>query len=167
MDIGGTMTTSLKKAQVGLIKGIVAPEQEGYLDILQIPIDIANRQTTLGQVITNLISLQSTLQSVSSRIEHYRVTLKSFLESRGYEVPSESLLDLTRQIQEIHVLNPEDQHQVAILEDGFIKEVIDIKIDQILKNAVIPEDLENGYYRIQNGKIVLDELRKEEVEGLE
>lgn len=167
MDIGGTMTTSLKKAQVGLIKGIVAPEQEGYLDILQIPIDIANRQTTLGQVITNLISLQATLQSVSSRIENYRVTLKSFLESRGYQVPSESLLDLTRQIQEIHVLNPEDQHQVALLEDGFIKEVIDIKIDQILKNAVIPEDLENGYYRIQNGKIVLDELRKEEVEGLE
>lgn len=161
------MTTSLKKAQVGLIKGIVAPEQEGYLDILQIPIDIANRQTTLGQVITNLISLQATLQSVSSRIENYRVTLKSFLESRGYQVPSESLLDLTRQIQEIHVLNPEDQHQVALLEDGFIKEVIDIKIDQILKNAVIPEDLENGYYRIQNGKIVLDELRKEEVEGLE
>lgn len=161
------MTTSLKKAQVGLIKGIVAPEQEGYLDILQIPIDIANRQTTLGQVITNLISLQATLQSVSSRIENYRVTLKSFLESRGYQVPSESLLDLTRQIQEIHVLNPEDQHQVALLEDGFIKEVIDIKIDQILKNAVIPEDLENGYYRIQNGKIILDELRKEEVEGLE
>ena len=167
MDIGGTMTTSLKKAQVGLIKGIVTPEQEGYLDILQLPIEIANRQTTLGQVITNLLSLQATLQSVSSRIEHYRITLKSFLESRGYQVPTDSLLDLTRQIQELHVLNPEDQHQVAILEDGYIQEVIDIKLDQIIRNAFIPEDLKNGYYKIQNGKIVLDEIRKEELEGLE
>lgn len=77
---GGIMTTSLKKAQVGLIKGIVAPETEGYLDILQLPIEVANRQTTLGQIITNLLSLQATLQSVSTRIEHYRITLKAFLE---------------------------------------------------------------------------------------
>lgn len=161
------MTTSLKKAQVGLVKGIVAPEQEGYLDILQLPIEVANRQTTLGQVITNLLSLQATLQSVSTRIEHYRITLKAFLESRGYQVPTDTLLDLTRQIQELHVLNPEDKHYIAFLEDDFISDVVEIKIEQILKNAFIPEDLKNGYYKIQNGKIVIDELRKEELEGLE
>lgn len=161
------MTTSLKKAQVGLIKGIVAPETEGYLDILQLPIEVANRQTTLGQIITNLLSLQATLQSVSTRIEHYRITLKAFLEKRGYEVPSDALIDLLRQLQEVHVLNPEDKHHIALLEDDFITDVIEVKLEQIIRNAVIPEDLRNGYYKIQNGKIVLDELRKEEQEGLE
>lgn len=161
------MTTSLKKAQVGKIKGVVAPETEGYIDILQIPIDVANRQTTLGQVITNLLSLQATLQSVSVRIDHYRNTLKAFLTSRGYTIPSDTLIDLLRQLQEVHVLNPEDKHHIAILEDDFITSVIEIKLEQILRNQTIPEDLEQGYYKIQNGKIVLDELRKEEQEGLE
>jgi hypothetical protein len=161
------MTTSLKKAKVGLVKGIVSPEQEGYLDIMKLPIDVANKQTTLGQVITNLLSLQATLQSVSTRIEHYRITLKAFLEKRGYEVPSDTLLDLLRQLQEVHVLNPEDKHHIALLEDEYITGIIDINLSQILKNAEIPADLENGYYKIENGKIVLDPLRKEELEGME
>ena len=161
------MTTSKTKASVGLIKGIVAPGTEGYIDILQIPVDIANTQTTLGQVLTNLLSLQATLQSVSTRIEHYRITLKAFLESRGYNVPGNTLLDLIRQIQTVHTLNPEDKHQIALLEDEYITDIIEINIEQILRNADIPDDLKNGYYKIKNGKIVLDELRKEELEGFE
>jgi hypothetical protein len=161
------MTTSKKKASVGLVKGIVAPDTEGYIDILQIPIQVANTETNLGQVITNLLSLQATLQSVSTRIEHYRITLKAFLEERGYQVASDSLIDLIRKIQTVHVINPEDKHHIAILEDNYITDIIEINIDQILRNATIPEDLQNGYYKIQNGKIVLDELRKEELEGFE
>lgn len=161
------MTTSKTKASVGLIKGIVAPNTEGYIDILQIPIDVANTQTTLGEVITNLLSLQATLQSVSTRIEHYRINLKAFLQERGYNVSSDSLIGLIRQLQKVHVLNPEDRHHIAFLEDGYITDIIDIKLEQILRNAEIPEDLKNGYYKIKNGKIVLDELRKEELEGFE
>jgi len=161
------MTTSKKKAKVGYVKGVVAPDQEGYLDILQLPVDIENKQTNLRQVIKDLLQLQVSLESVSTRIEQYKSDLKDFLTTKGYEVHTDSLKGLLIQLKSIEVLNPKDKHQIALLEDDYITDVIDVNLKQIIKNAEIPEDLKEGYYKIQDGKIVLDPLRREELEGAE
>lgn len=161
------MTTSKAKAKVGLVKGIVAPDTEGYLDIIQVPIQIGNEQTTLGKILSDTLSLQYSLSLVSKRLEAYRLTLKRFLEGKGYDVSTDDLLSLIQAIQGLDVLNPDDTHHIALLEDGFITDVIDINLYQIVRNAVVPDDIKEGYYKVSGGKIVLDETRKEELEGLE
>jgi hypothetical protein len=161
------MTTSKAKAQVGSVKAIISPETEGYVDILQLPIDVGNTQTTLGKVITEFISLQHTLRNVSTRIEAYRITLKQFLIKKGYDIPKDDLISLLQTIQEIDILNPKDEHSLAIEHEGYIVDVININIRQILRNADVPSDIKNGYYRIEHGKIILDRTRLEESEGLE
>lgn len=161
------MTTSKVKAKVGLIKGIVAPDTEGYLDILSVPIQVQNQHTTLGNLLSDMLSLQHTLSLVSKRVEAYRLTLKRFLQGKGYDVSQDTLLALIEAIKGLDVLNPKDTHQVALLEDDYITDVIDINIHQILRNTVIPDDITQGYYKVSGGKIVLDDIRKEELEGLE
>lgn len=161
------MTTSKLKAKVGLIKGIVAPDTEGYLDILSVPIQVQNQETTLGHVLSEFLSHQHTVELVSKRVEAYRLTLKRFLEGKGYKVSNDTLLGLIQAIQGLDVLNPDDTHQVALLEDGYITDVIDINLYQLLRNADVPSDIKQGYYKVSGGKIVLDDTRKEELEGLE
>lgn len=161
------MTTSKVKAKVGMVKGIVAPDTEGYVDILHVPIQVQNKQTTLGDLLSDMLSLQHTLALVSKRVEAYRLTLKRFLEVKGYKVLDDTLLGLIQAIKGLDVLNPEDTHQVALLEDGYITDVIDINIHQVLRNAFVPADIKEGYYKVSGGKIVLDETRREELEGLE
>ena len=161
------MTTSKKKSSVGMVKGIVAPDTEGYIDILQLPIQHGNTTTSLGSIIDEFIGWQETLSLVSKRLEAYRLTLKGFLEDNGYDVSGDDIVTLIRAIKGLDVLNPDDTHHVALLEDGYITDVIDINLYQILRNAGVPDDIKEGYYRISNGKIVLDDTRKEELEGLE
>jgi hypothetical protein len=160
------MTTSKVKAKVGLLKGIVAPDTEGYIDILNIPIQVQNKETTLGALLSESISLHHTLSLVSKRVEAYRLTLKRFLQGKGYDVSNDTLLALFEAINGLDVLNPTDTHHVALLEDGYIRDVIDINLHQVLRNAVIPEDIKQGFYKVSGGKIVLDEVRREELEEL-
>lgn len=157
------MTTSKQKAKVGFVKGIVAPNTEGYIDILQLPLE----NKTLGEFIREFTAFQDTVRTVITRLEAYKTALKEFLVGRGYEVSSTELERLISQLHKVHTLNPEDKHSVALLHDGYITEVIDIDLTQILRNIETPYDLSQGYYKIEGGKIVLDEVRKEELEGLE
>lgn len=150
-----------------MVKGIVAPDTEGYVDILQLPIQHGNDTTTLSKVLHDFTSWQETLALVSKRLEAYRLTLKGFLEDKGYKVSGDDIVSLIRAIKSLDVLNPDDTHHIALLEDGYITDVIDINLYQIIRNAGIPDDIKEGYYRISNGKIVLDDTRKEELEGLE
>jgi hypothetical protein len=161
------MTTSKKKAHIGQVKGIIAPDQEGYIDITDLPIDLGHTKKTLGEVIKDFVAHEYTLSLVSKRLEAYRLTLKGFLEDNGYDVSGDDIVSLITAIKTLDTLNPTDTHSLAILEDGYVKDVIDFNLYQILRNADVPDDLAQGYYKIESGKIVLDELRKEELEGLE
>jgi hypothetical protein len=161
------MTTSKVKAKVGMVKGIVAPDTEGYIDILQVPIQVQHTHTTIGDLFSDMLTLQHTLALVSKRVEAYRLTLKRFLEDKKYKVSNDTLLALIEAIKGLDVLNPEDAHKVALLEDDYITDVIDINIHQILRNIDVPDDIKEGYYKVSGGRIVLDETRKEELEGLE
>lgn len=157
------MTTSKQKAKVGMIKGIVAPSTEGYIDITQL--HIGNK--TLGAFIHDFVVFQDTVRQVITRLEDYKTALKEFLVSRGYQLSSYDIESLITDLRGVHTLNPNDKHQVALLHEGYVKEVIDIDLVQILRNIEVPSDLHEGYYKIENGQLVVDEIRKEEQEGLE
>lgn len=157
------MTTSKVKAQVGHVKGIVAPNQEGYLDITELTIN----GKPLGHYINQVVELNKVLQDVSKRLDTHKKQLKTFLHHKGYYVSSDDLNSLYAELEHIHIVNPKDKHQLALLNQGFVKEVIDIDLDNILRNQELPIDYKEGYYKVENGTLVLDEVRREEMEGLE
>lgn len=163
MDIGGLMTTSKAKAKVGHIKGIVAPEQEGYLDIAELLI----HNKPLGEHLHEVGELLKLLQDVSKRLDTHKKALKQFLHLHGYYVSTDDLKTLYAQLNEVHIVNPKHKHQLALLNEGFVYDVIDIDLAHILTNQEIPLDIKEGYYKVEHGTIVLDEQRKEEQEGLE
>lgn len=157
------MTTSKVKAKVGHVKGIVAPNQEGYLDIGELTIN----GKPLGHLIHQVVELNQVLQDVNARLQEHKWQLKEFLHAHGYDVSSDNLKALYAQLQQVHIANPKHTHQVALLKDGFVYDVIDLDLAHILTNQDLPIDYKDGYYRVENGTLVLDEVRREEMEGLE
>lgn len=157
------MTTSKTKATVGHIKGIVAPNQEGYIDLLSLPVN----GKPLGQVLDEMESVAHTLQGVIKRLDLYKTALKEFLDSRGYKVSSNDFNAIIGDLQSVKTLNPLLKHKIALLHEGYITDIIDIELEQIITDTALPLDVRDGYYQIKDGKVVVDEKRKEEMEGLE
>lgn len=163
MDIGGLMTTSKAKATVGLVKGIVAPNVEGYIDIMELPIN----GKPLGEYVNQIVELHSLLKDVSLRLDTYKIDLKRFLRERGYETEKDDLDGLFEDLGHVYTLNPNDTYHYANVHDGFITDVMEIDIEHIMRNTQIPIDIKEGYYKVEQGTLVLDEVRREEQEGLE
>lgn len=157
------MTTSKAKAQVGHVKSIVAPEREGYIDIAELDIN----GKPLGEHLYQVGELFKLLQDVSKRLDTHKKALKQFLHLHGYYVSTDDLKTLYAQLNDVHIVNPKHKHQLALLQEGFVYDVIDIDLAHILINQEIPLDIKDGYYKVEHGKLVLDEQRKEEQEGLE
>jgi len=157
------MTTSKAKAKVGFVKGIVSNNQEGYLDITELTIN----GKPLGEYLNQVVELNKLLQDVSKRLDTHKKALKTFLHHKGYYVSSDDLKSLYANLESMHIVNPKDIHQLALLKEGFVYDVIDIDLDNILRNTELPLDFKDGYYRVENGTLVLDEVRREEMEGLE
>ena len=157
------MTTSKAKATVGLVKGIVAPNVEGYIDIMELPIN----GKPLGEYINQVVELRSLLNDVSIRLDSYKINLKRFLNERGYETDKDDLDGLFEDLGRVYTLNPKDTYHYADVHDEFIKDVIEIDIEHIMRNTEIPLDIKDGYYKVEQGRLILDEVRREEQEGLE
>lgn len=47
---------------------------------------------------------------------------------------------------------------VVINEQGYVKDVI--PVNDFMKTVEVPQDLNRGYYKYENGKLVIDEARK-------
>lgn len=157
------MTTSKKKASIGLVKGIVAPDTEGYIDIA----DLLVNGEALGHHLNRMVLLEQVLKDVSTRLEAYKQGLVKFLTSRGYQVSGLDIKDLFEAIDKVKTLTPDDTHYIALLRDEYVEEVLAFHLDQLVINDTIPVDVKSGYYKVKHGKFVLDETRKEELEGLE
>jgi len=157
------MTTSKKKASLGLVKGIVAPDTEGYLDIG----DLLIEGEPLGHHLQRMIVLQRLLVDVSQRLQGHKNDIIDFLTARGYKVSADDIKGLKQALREVRTLSPQDTHYIAKLKEGFVDEVIAFHINDLIVNDIVPDDVLDGYYTVEHGKFVLDEKRKEELEGLE
>lgn len=156
-------TRSISKAQKGWVYGVIAIDGTlGYFDPMYLPITINNESVTVNDLINRLVKYEEDDRQLTIKLNSLKSTLKSFLDKAGYNLPSESLNDIIQGINGVDVLNPNDKTQVALLVDGYISEVVDIKIEQLLRNQQVPSDIGLGYHKVEHGKIVEDLKRKEE-----
>lgn len=157
------MTTSKKKASVGLVKGIVAPDTEGYIDIAELTIN----GEQLGHHLNRMVQLEQLLKDVNTRLNLYKLELKAFLKARGYDTSNDNISALFHDLAQVKTLSPQDTHHIAQLKDGYVDDVLAFELDQLIINQAIPLDVKDGYYKVKAGQFVLDDTRKEELEGLE
>lgn len=158
-------TQSKVKAQLGWVYGKISLDgKEGWFDILSYPISDTQ---TLGALLFDLIEFRKTYEEMIQRITYMKNELQQHLISHGYKLSGDTLECLINDIKSLKTLNPTLEHSVAVLKDGYINGLIEIGIDQVLENEVAPVDVYSGYYKVENGKIVLDKKRKERMLSLD
>ena len=82
--------------------------------------------------------------------------IKEFIAEAGIMMPK---LPLQEQLRLIHTMKPNEEYAVLhINKDLIIQKVVPLpKGVKIVSLKDVPEKAEYGYYRLQNGKIVVDE----------
>lgn len=95
--------------------------------------------------------------------------IRQVLVENGYDAKQESFKDLILAIEKMYILNPNRQHTFVVLDEyGYIQSAIDFNCeDLIFDQGNFPEDLLDGYYKLQDGNIVRDESRKEELYSID
>ncbi len=161
-------TQSKSKAQLGWAYGIISLDgKEGYYDPLSIPIQIDFKDTTLGALLFELVEFKQAHQEAMERVKDMKQELQAFMVLNGYELSGDTLESLIRDIKGVQVLNPTHAHTVALNKDGYVSELVDIEISQVLRNQDKPSDYKLGFYKVENGRIVLDKKRKEQLLSLD
>jgi hypothetical protein len=156
-------TTSLNKAQKGWVYGVIDMKGTlGYFDPMGLPIIINKKETTLGGLITRLNKYELLNELTLQKLGKLKLAIRRYLLRAGYDLPKETLNEILEGIEAVQVLNPHDDTAIALLKDGFISEIVDIELGQVLRNETVPSDIELGYYKVEHGKIVEDIKRKEE-----
>ena len=156
-------TKSLVKAQMGWVWGKISMGgQVGYFDPMGLPITLKDKEITLEELLNKLVAQEEQHKIVLQRLNGLKSSLRTYLSNAGYDLPDDTLNELINGISNVNTINPTDKHSIAILKDGFINDIIDIEIEQLLRNEKVPIDLALGYYKVEHGKIVVDIKRKEE-----
>jgi hypothetical protein len=159
---------SKSKAQLGWAYGIISLDgKEGYFDPLSIPLQLDYKDTTLGALLFELVEFKQAHNEAMQRVKDMKIGLQQFLTSNGYELSGDTLESLITDIKRVQVVNPTHTHTVAFNKDGYIKELIDIEVNQLIANAQKPADYRGGFYKVENGRIVLDKKRKEQLLSLD
>lgn len=89
-------------------------------------------------------------------LEQQTAMLHKFIAEAGIVMPK---LPLQEQLRLIHILRPNEEYAVLhINKDLVIQKVVPLpKGVKIVSLKDVPEKAEYGYYKLQNGKIVVDE----------
>lgn len=160
-------TTSITKANEYQIKGIVSKGKEGWMDITDIPILVEKKGMSLGKFFNELSGMFEAFKVMRDRQLSMKNALEGFVKDNGYKLSGDTWKSLEDDIQNVVVMNPEKKHHVAKLKDGYITEMVEFDLEQMVFGSDIPEDVASGFYKVENGIIVLDKKRKEQALSLD
>lgn len=99
---------------------------------------------------------------ISEELDYLLNELIKFLNDCGIELTSKTFNSAIRKLQEVIAIRKEKSYIGLTLNDlGYVRKFNEI--DTIIEKQNLPEDILRGYYKIENGKIVLDERMKEKL----
>lgn len=89
--------------------------------------------------------------------------IQVFLIERGVTPKDSRLSSLVQALEDLNIIVPsKEYYHFRLDKNGFIKEVGDFGGIAEKKQA-LPVDVTRGYYKIENGKIVLDEAQRQKL----
>ena len=99
-------------------------------------------------------------------LKRHKSTLRALLIERGYDVSGATFEALIEDIARTHMFLINKENYVVSVENGYIKDVTKVDVNLHVAGN-IPSDIHLGYYKLVDGKIVLDEIRREELLSLD
>ena len=99
------------------------------------------------------------IDELVEKVENIRGVLKDILDDHNIPYMDTKLSTLLESFKQLRTIKPNRRYiAVELNELGYIKNLIETDI--IADPMPIPEDILRGYYKVVDGKIVLDEARK-------
>ena len=123
------------------------------------PLDVSYEGSSFGLILDMYHDLQKIHSEYKKDVGHSISTLISTLKDKGYNTPNVDLNALIDDINELVIIEPDKLYTVYHCNaNGYVvgSSVI-ISNDIILEDDDRPDDYAKGYYKLVNGKWVLDE----------
>lgn len=106
--------------------------------------------------------MNTSIEYVLKEVEDLIVTLTKFLQERGVSVSSTKIADLLAALERLQTVDQNKTYiSVQLDKNGYVK--LYNKMDALLQNQDIPDDLIRGYYKIKKNKPFLDKKRQEQL----
>ena len=107
----------------------------------------------------NQVAVGNTTQVVFREIKKLNKTLHEFLLSCGVTPKDGKLSTLIKELNNIVAIKPGIEYiHLKTNSQGYITSFEEL--GDVLQKTKIPADITRGYYKLENGKIVADELMK-------
>lgn len=89
--------------------------------------------------------------------------IQVFLIEHGVTPNDSRLSSLVKSLEDLNIIVPtKEYYHFRLDKNGFIREVGDFG-GIVEKKETLPVDITRGYYKIENGKIVLDEAQRQKL----
>lgn len=101
-------------------------------------------------------------QEISDELELMKNKIESFLKDCNIEVTSKTFWSMLKKLDEVIAVRKDKSYIGVTLNDrGYVTTIN--SIDTIIDEQELPMDILRGYYKIENGKLVVDELMKDKL----
>ena len=149
---------ALKNAPILDYKELCIKTKDGGLKKIE-PLDVTYEGSSFGLILNLYNDLKKQYNSYKKDIGHSISTLISLLNEKGYNTSNVELNALINDINELTIIEPTKVYDIFYRNaDGYIVSKQPLLTDcVILESGDIPEDYANQYWKLINGKWVLDE----------
>ena len=106
----------------------------------------------------NLIKIQDRLKAHKSRI-------RELLRTHGVVILDNTIESLIHELYMLHIVSGDDNYVIRNV-DGYVRGVTKFNAGDLFKGD-LPNDIEDGYYQIIDGKVTVDEKRREQLLSLD
>jgi hypothetical protein len=150
-------SNALKGAPVLDIKELCIKTANGGLKKID-PLDVVYEGSSFGLILDMYHDLQKLHSEHKKAVGHSISALIALLKQKGYNTPNVELNALIGDINELLIIEPNKVYDIFYRNaDGYIVSKQPLLQDcEILEVGDIPEDYANGYWKIENGKWLLD-----------
>lgn len=130
------------------------------------PLKVSYEGVTYGTLKEYHEKIQQELIDLQSYLKTNEDALISILVDGGYNTPNVDIKSLIEDITHLKIIKPQlDYELFTENEDGYVNGSVDLKGEILIKGDK-PEDYDKGYWRIVDGKWVLDQVRYNQYWGL-
>jgi len=105
------------------------------------------------------------LGKIKDRLKAHKSRIRELLREHGVNILDNTIESLINDLYMLHIVSGADNYVIRNV-DGFVNKVIQFKGEDLFKGD-LPNDIEDGYYQIIDGKVTVDEKRREQLLSLD
>lgn len=95
---------------------------------------------------------------ISYNIPELKRVIKEFVEKHGGKYDGTDAMTAVMSLATTKAIENNVPYMGVIVENGYVKDIV--PVNDFMKTIEVPEDLKRGYYKYENGKLIVDEARK-------